>query len=248
VSSRNFLPRNLAALWGDRSPGRYRRWRFLPRRVFRLLTGLQRDVLFVWVPKCAGTSIYTTLVKYGCAKERWGDPLQPFDNRGMVTFGHVDVLQLAQAGIIERAYFERAFKFAFVRNPFDRAVSLYRYLRRIRNEAVPPETTFSEFCESVGGGDYPPVGLYNYRGLNQCNPIVRWLTDSSGKLIVDFVGRYENLEADFQEACRRIGIREPIPHKNSTRHMPYREHYDDHTRAIIERVYREDLERFGYSF
>jgi len=108
--------------------------------------------------------------------------------------------------------------------------------------------SFAEFCEAIGRCDYPPVGLYNYRGLNQCNPIVRWLTDGDGKPIVDFVGRYENLEADFQDVCRRIGIREAIPRKNTTRHEPYREYYNDHTRAIIERVYRDDLERFDYSF
>jgi hypothetical protein len=226
----------------------YRRLRRLPPPLFRLVTGLQRDVLFLWVPKCAGTSVYATLVKYGCVEHRWGNPLQPFDNRGIITFGHVDTLQLIDAGIVTQRYFDDAFKFAFVRNPFDRLVSLFVYLKKISCEAVPADMLFEQFCEVIGRGDIPPIGLYNYRGLNQCNPMSRWLTDKNGRLIADFVGHHEQLSEDFQEVCRRLGIREKIPHENRTDHRPYRDYYTAKTRALIERAYQEDLDRFHYSF
>jgi hypothetical protein len=232
----------------SRASGRLRRWLLFPRTLLRRMTGVKQDVLFLWVPKCAGTSVYATLVKYGCIEKRWETPLEKFDNRGVSTFGHVDVLQLIEKGVVSREYFDRAFKFAFVRNPFDRLVSLYFYLKKSKNEDVPEEMPFAAFCRRVAGGEIPPVGLHNSLGLSQCNPMSRWLADGSGRLLPDFVGRHENIDEDFGKVCSRIGIDEEIPHKNRTEHKPYREYYDDASRAVVERFYREDLERFGYSY
>lgn len=224
------------------------RWLFLPRPIFKLVTGRTRDVLFLWVPKCAGTSVYTALVKYGCIQKRWEKPLQPFSNRGISTFGHVDVLQLIEQGVMTRRYFDQAFKFAFVRNPYDRLVSLFFYLKKIKCEEVPEQMSFGQFCGEVDRGEYPPVGLYNYQGLNQCNPMASWLIGRDGRLLADFVGRHENVRADFRKVGAMIGIDEEIPHENRTERKPYQDYYTAETRAIVERVYREDFERFDYRF
>jgi hypothetical protein len=227
----------------------WRQWRLrLPEPLFKLLTGRKRDVLFLWVPKCAGMSIYKTLVKYDCAQDRWLTPMEPFVNRGIVTFGHVDVLQLIEQGVVTRRYFNNAFKFGFVRNPFDRMVSLFFYLKKIKCEEVPDAMTFQEFCRKVERREHPPVGLYNYKGLNQCNPMADWLTDRNGHLIADFVGRHESVEDDFRKVCESIGIDEAIPHENKTDHRPYRDYYDGETRAIVEKLYQRDLDLFGYEF
>lgn len=206
------------------------------------------DALFVWVPKCAGTSIYALLRQRGCPAGRWDYPLDPFDNRGFITFGHVDVRALVEAGVISRDFFARAFKFAIVRNPFDRMASLYFYLKRIQCSEVPEAMDFADFCRKVARGEHPPVGLYNYRGLNQCNPMADWLTDESGKLLVDDWGRYETLAEDFARIGKRLGIYESLPHENRGEHRPYREYYNAETRAIVADIYRRDLELFSYEF
>ena len=226
---------------------RRRQW-WLPAPVFQAVTARRRDVLFLWVPKCAGMSIYRTLVKYGCDEERWDRPMEPFSNRGIVTFGHVDVMSLLEQGLLSRRFFDRAFKFAFVRNPYDRMVSLFFYLKKVLRPEVPEAMTFPEFCLAVEREAGPQVGLYNYQGLSQCNPMLSWLTDRNGKIIADFIGRHENLEQDFQHVCRQIGIKETIPHENKSEHKPYRHYYTDQTRAIVEKLYRKDLDAFDYSF
>ena len=66
--------------------------------------------------------------------------------------------------------------------------------------------------------------------------------------MVDFVGRHENLAEDFQKVCRIVGIQEELPHENQTEHRQYRHYYTAEARALVERIYREDLDRFGYSF
>jgi hypothetical protein len=220
----------------------------LPESVFHRITGRKRDVLFVWVPKCAGMSVYRILVKHGCIEDRWLKPTQPFANRGMITFGHVSVPDLVDRGIIKPRYLENAFKFAFVRNPFDRLVSLFFYLKRIKCGEVPDVMSFDDFCRKVERREHPPVGLYNYNGLNQCNPMQDWLLDRNGRLFPDFVGRHETLGEDFQKICRIVGIDEQLTHENRTEHQHYRSYYTAETCAIVERVYREDLDRFGYSF
>lgn len=220
----------------------------LPEPVYRALTGRKRDVLFLWVPKCAGMSVYRTLVRYGCIEERWDRPFLPFRNRGIATFGHVDVPGLIEKGVVSRRYFDRAFKFAFVRNPFDRLVSLFFYLKKIQREDVAQIGSFEEFCRHLDARGFPPVGLYNFRGLSQANPMSDWLLDREGKLLPDFLGRHETLREDFASVCRTIGIQEQIPHENKSEHRPYRDHYTPATRAIVEKLYRQDLDRFGYSF
>ena len=67
---------------------------------------------------------------------------------------------------------------------------------------------------------------------------------------VNFIGRYENLEEDFLKVQWEIGIREPIelPHYNPGDHRPYQEYYDDKTRGMVAEMYKEDIERYEYTF
>ena len=205
------------------------------------------DAIFFWIPKCAGTSIYKLLALHGCPEGRWDSPLAPFNNRGLITFGHVHVPDLVCARVVSEDFFRRAFKFAFVRNPFDRLVSLFFYLKWIRCPDVPEEMDFDGFCRAVEERT-PPVGLYNYRGLNQCNPMAAWLLDTDGNLLVDEVGRFENLEADFARIGAKMGIRASLPHENRGDHAGYRSYYNRESRRMVERFYHKDIEVFGYSF
>jgi hypothetical protein len=78
-----------------------------------------------------------------------------------------------------------------------------------------------------------------------------YLVDLHGNLIVDFVGRYERLQDDFGEACRRIGIRVPeLPHRRQAtdREKDYRRYYDDATAELVALRMKADIERFGYRF
>jgi hypothetical protein len=74
------------------------------------------------------------------------------------------------------------------------------------------------------------------------------ITDSQGKLLVDFIGHYESLEEDFAHICRRVGIDAALPHLNRSQHDDYRRYYNEHTRKLIGEHFRRDVELFGYTF
>ena len=147
--------------------------------------------------------------------------------------GHVDI-------------WKNYFKFAFVRNPWDLLVSLYFHYVRINCMHL----TFEEFLGqtlaikdpfSRGDNKYD----LHYNSLTNMD----WVADENGNQLVDFIGRFENLQEDFNTICDKIGIpRQELPHKNKTNHKHYTEYYDDETRDLVEEKYAKDLEYFGYKF
>ncbi len=74
------------------------------------------------------------------------------------------------------------------------------------------------------------------------------LVDENGKLLVDFVGKFENLDEDFRSICQKVGISARLPHINKSKRTDYRDYYDSETRDLTAQLYAEDIERFGYTF
>lgn len=212
----------------------------------------ERNVLFFWLPKTAGSSIYHALRKtsYKCRKlintEKNGIielPYSDFTNKGAVTFSHTSISALIKHGIIHTDFFESSFKFCFVRNPWDRLVSLFFY-RKLDKEYE----NFRQFCLDFKDQEIEPIGLYNSRLNSQFNEQLSWIIDEKGRLLVDFIGRFERLEEDFSKICRILGVRNKLPHRNRSDHSGYRDYYDEETAGIIRQRYKRDIEFFGYDF
>jgi hypothetical protein len=149
--------------------------------------------------------------------------------------------ELVGRGYVSRAFDESAFKFCITRNPYDRAVSLFHYL--LQKRRIPGETSFLEFCRLLYETSCEPIGLFNTRGLSQCNPQVRWIEG----IDLDFRGEFESLEADLKEIAALVGL-DPVDvaHLNATPHKQYREYYCEESRDIIRDFYWEDFLAFDY--
>jgi hypothetical protein len=70
-----------------------------------------------------------------------------------------------------------------------------------------------------------------------------------GKIGVDYVGRFENLERVVQKVTKKGGwYHSELPHTNATKHPPYQEVYDDYTRKLVAQKCEEDIDTFKYTF
>ncbi|MAG94082.1 MAG: hypothetical protein CMJ48_10070 [Planctomycetaceae bacterium] len=218
-------------------------WSRLPWLRHRWRTRGRRNAVFVWIPKSAGTSIYSVLSRAGCPKFKNVDAVKyRFPQQGIVTFGHMSYAELVRAGHVSNQFDASALKFCFARNPYDRAVSLFSYLRKTGRLAE--RSSFLAFCRRLQEEGCDPVGLYNRRGLSLCSPQVRWLDDVE----VDFVGRFESIASDFGSICDVLGIpRTSLPHLNGSNQRRYGESYCGESKRIVESFYAEDFESFGYA-
>ena len=221
------------------------------------------NCLFVHVPKTAGQSVEQFFMdRLGLDWERDRARVMLGDNpdrtRGTEKLAHLSAAEYLHDGFVEAEEFERLFKFSFVRNPYARIVSEYLYRNYFSHRNF-RDFVLHRLPEPGWGDDYRHV-----------MPQYDLLHDADGRLLVDFVGRFENLQADFDEVCRRLGIDDSaLPHRNRSdkrsrntkrrvRNVLFRngendkqhytEFYDDETRVAVERLYRRDIETFGYSF
>jgi hypothetical protein len=200
-------------------------------------------VLFIWIPKNAGTSFYEAFKESINMKMflKIKEINKKFTNKGPVTFGHINVIELINQNIIDKAYYDDTYVFCICRNPYDRFVSLFHYLKkqkRISNEYKPIDL----ITETIKG--IPPVGLYNFKGISQCNRQVDWIEG----LKINNVLRFENLNEDALKLSKELGFKLEIPHVNQSfnRENIYKE-LDSQTIELIQEYYKEDFERFNYS-
>ncbi len=74
------------------------------------------------------------------------------------------------------------------------------------------------------------------------------LFNEKGEVIVDFVGRFENLADDFAYICQYLGLQATMPYLNKSKHSSYQSYYDKDTRDLISEYFKDDIALFGYDF
>lgn len=171
-------------------------------------------------------------------------------------------------GALPSKVWDEYFKFVFVRNPWDWFISQWffntvdaadaRASRPSRLERLRGRAPRAEREQLVRNGDELRTedvdavfellklfkGLPGRDGLYQSN----WVYDMDDRVIVDYVGRYETLEADFEEVKSHLSLDLELPRLNTTRHRDYRSYYSDATRDRVGELWAVDVENFGYSF
>jgi hypothetical protein len=223
--------------------------------------------LFVHIPKTAGVSIERVFLRLMGLSWETRAPLLLRPNadprRGPPRLAHLTAAEYVTCGYLTAGSFASHFKFAFVRDPWDRIVSEYKYRRY--SERIEFKRYLFEHFPAPGWTD-------TYRHVM---PQYDFLFDQEGRLLVDFVGRFERLQADFDVVCTRLGLsRTEVPHANRSavngrpatlreglrrfralwspaRHHTfphYSGYYDDESRAFVADVYRRDIEAFNYTF
>lgn len=216
--------------------------------------------IFVHIPKCAGTSIENYLRPYssdvdGC---KWARQTKNLRNRGLFN-------------LLERH--SDYFKFTMCRNPYTRAVSIYRWL-------FEKDMTFNQFLEKVKMFlESKPERAYELIENNNCllkdnDPDKFNYTNMVRNIIgypcgmeayhtlpqmyfienrsIDFVGRVEKISEDFNTIVDKINIpNKRALYNHNYNHMDsekYKQYYDSECRELVEDIYGNDIETLNYTY
>jgi len=224
--------------------------------------------IFIHIPKSAGTSIKSLLGKKEITKLS-KDHINPFflgDKKFEPPAPHLRAIDYLKYKYVTKEIFDKYFKFAFVRNPWDRLVSEYKFRHHPRKcnfktylfHHFPTPSWSDEYCHILPQYDF--------------------LYDNNDNLLVDFVGRYENLKQDFNKVCDILGISERnLSHENKSlslkrnflknpvetvkilidllsitarknTYSSYVEYYDEESKEYVAELYKKDIEAFNYNF
>jgi hypothetical protein len=161
----------------------------------------------------------------------------PWPELASLQHGHLSLTQVRP--FMEEESFCSFFKFAFVRNPFDRFVSYCAFTTR-----------------EIGAFDRDPKGVMRHMLFRAppmrhilFQPQYSFVADANGELLTDAIGRVEEMQQSYDAMCARIGIpTKQLEKANSSRHGDYRQYYDQQLIDGVAKMYGKDLSLFGYEF
>lgn len=207
--------------------------------------------IFIHIPKCAGSSVSSCLIKklYPDAtniKKFFtnfkSDDIEVFKNSihkdtPQALRQHDNYTSIKNYLYSREIDIKEYFTFSFMRNPWERAVSRYYYGKKMATKSKEPwalkiaNLSFLEFITS------------------QPQQQLKWVEDIDGEVAVDFLSDGRFIQEDFDIICDKIGItKQNLPHSNKSDHKYYTEYYDNKTRKVIEEQSLKDIDYFGYKF
>ena len=190
------------------------------------------NFLFIPIPRTASVSIGKSLssfVEYSPLKKIYHPSAKDVEN------------SLTKSGLDWDDYFS----FTFVRNPWERAISFFFKFRSSlydsprdwiisnQNKEIPKHTQPNKHISSKEfKKNLIPSQSHFIQGVN-----------------FDFIGRFENLQHDFNFVCKTIGVpKRSLPRLNALSYGSYKDYYQHDTVEIIRTKYKKEIEMFGYTF
>ncbi|BAW96821.1 hypothetical protein NIES970_17630 [[Synechococcus] sp. NIES-970] len=220
-----------------------------------------QKILFVHIPKTAGSSIEETLCQHYKVSHNEALILKNNDpSKGPQSLSHLTSREYIKFGYITQDEFSILFKFAFVRNPWSRVVSEYKWHRYYR------KYTFKDWLFKFFPSEDSIVTMKDDLRWRHVMPQYRYIFDNDGKNLMNFIGYFENLNDDFRKLEKLLEqnfpallkVRESKISENSIKkgliklfskgdfYKNYKDYYDQETWNWVSDFYRKDIELFGY--
>ena len=207
-----------------------------------MIISKEHRFIFVAIPKTGTHSIRRALREHLGPNDL--EQVQLFENKrfpipelARLEHGHISLAQVRP--FLSEEDFRSFFKFAFVRNPFDRFVSYCAFMTR-ENGAFErnPRAVMRYFLFQA-----PPLQHILFQ------PQHIFVSAPTGDLFSDKIGRVEDMQQSYDEICARLGIpSEQLEKANSSKRGAYRNYYDQQLIDGVRTMYGRDLQLFGYDF
>lgn len=129
------------------------------------------------------------------------------------------------------------FSYGFVRNPWDRVVSMYH------NFAEAKGFSFEDFVrQEIAGRDKTVPFSFNPKPHDYYRPCAFWMRGST------FTGRFENRDQHLEILAKILDRPIPQLHRGESDRKPYTEYYNDETKALVAKDYEVDISLYGYRY
>ena len=216
-----------------------------------MLLSHNKKFLFIAVHKTGSTSVRRLLSKY-CETKATSDKKSAY-------FYHANASVVKDEFMMCQYDWNSYFKFAIVRNPWDRVVSAYFYRKKMANKwkTNPPKDKF--YKDVNDSFSYELANSENFKDwvqkflVNNDKEIVthqyKYVTDENNNIIVDFIGKIENIKSDIDFIFKQINLNDlTLPQMNQSNRGNYIQYYDQYTTDLISDYYSTDINLFNYSF
>lgn len=192
------------------------------------ILNLNKKYIFVHIPKTAGTSMEKVL--------------------GEMTSKHADIKEYKNMLDMTKESIDDFWKFSFVRNPYDRLMSgLLNHIIKARYSPLTGERFYPQ--EETSEHEKEVITDFIINKSSQVHTLLRpqhTFVELDGVNVMDFIGRFENLNEDWNVVREKIGIGKELPHNHRGYKRDYDALYTPETREIIANHYKKDFEMFGY--
>lgn len=207
-----------------------------------MIVSHQHKYIFFAVPKTATHAIREVL-RQSKGEEDWeqqmlfGRQILPIDDIAKIEHGHITAREIEPTLTPEQ--WAHYFKFAFVRNPFDRFVSACAFLNRGNPQFRQRPIEWMKVA----------MTRPQFRQRVLIRPQCEQLKNTNHELSMDFVGRYETLQASLDHVLDHLSLPNVLLEvRNQSDHGNYRHYYDDALQHQVKMFYQQDFEAFDYSF